>query len=340
MLNSLDYPEARIFRDYLMVTKRLGQLYDGKGAIAKFIRNGSIHGDVNILGTRTGRMSHSKPNMAQIPSVSSDDNGEILLGFDGEYGHEFRSLFIARPGYKLVGCDADALELVGLAHFMARWDNGDYAKAVSQGDKSNGTDPHTLNMKAIGLNKRDSAKTWFYAFIYGSGAHKLGTIVYGDMTAEQKKAFGKTTEEKLIKLGARSQKDIAKGLPALGKFVDAAKKAHNETGYLKGLDGRKLVSPSAHSAPNTVLQSAGALIMKRALVMSDAMAQGRQMIPGDTYEFVANVHDEFQSEVVEGWAEEFGEICAQAITDAAEYYHFRCPLTGSYDVGDSWAETH
>ncbi|MDX0094260.1 DNA polymerase [Sinorhizobium meliloti] len=316
ILSSLPYPEAQLLTKYLMIQKRLGQLADGKEAWLKHVKNGRIHGQVNTNGAVTGRMTHSKPNMAQVPSGGAP------------YGHECRTLFVASPGKKLVGCDADALELRDLAGYMARYDGGAYIATVLEGKKELGTDMHTMNAKALGCD-RDTAKTWFYAFIYGSGDFNLGCILGVKGTKQQITNAGKTSRAKFLK-----------ALPALNKLVSAVKAKCKTQGWIKGLDGRVLNVRSEHSALNTLLQSAGAIQMKRALVILDNQLQEMGLIPGVHYEFVGNIHDEWQIEVDEDKATLVGKTAANAIRLAGEYYQFRCPLAGNYDVGNNWNETH
>ena len=158
-LTALPYPEAKILAEYFLIQKRLGQLSNGKEALIRNERKGRIHGRVITNGAVTGRMTHSKPNM-NLPKVGS------------LYGEEFRSLMIASPGKVLVGCDADSLEARCLAHYMARYDDGAYEEAALRGDKNLGTDNHSVNARALGLDPkkhyagvnatgRDIAKTWF-----------------------------------------------------------------------------------------------------------------------------------------------------------------------------------
>ncbi|MEY9719291.1 DNA polymerase-1 [Sinorhizobium fredii] len=315
-LSSLPWPEAALLTKYLMIQKRLGQLSDGKEAWIKHVRNGRIHGSVNTNGAVTGRMTHSKPNMAQVPSGGAP------------YGHECRKLFVASKGKKLVGCDADALELRDLAGYMARYDDGAYIRTVLEGKKEDGTDMHTMNAKALGCD-RNTAKTWFYAFIYGSGDFNLGCILGVKGTKQQITNAGKVSRAKFLK-----------ALPALNDLVSAVKRKSKSQGWIKGLDGRVLVIRSEHSALNTLLQSAGAIQMKRALVILDNQLQEMGLIPGVHYEFVGNIHDEWQIEVDEDKADLVGRTAANAIRLAGEYYKFRCPLAGNYDVGSNWNETH
>ena len=151
ILSNLNYPPAQSLAEYFMLDKRLGQLSDGKQAWLKSVKNGRIHGRVNTLGAVTGRCTHSNPNIAQVPS-SENAKGKV------PYGAECRALFVPDEGHVLVGCDASGLELRCLAHFMR--DGGRYADIVLNGDKSKGTDIHTMNQKAAGLPSRANAKTF------------------------------------------------------------------------------------------------------------------------------------------------------------------------------------
>lgn len=326
VLNNLTYPEAKVLQKYLMVCKRLGQLAEGKEAWLKNEKNGRMHGSVNSNGAVTGRMTHSRPNMAQVPAAYSP------------FGHECRALFTVPKRKKLVGSDAAALELRDLAGYMAAYDGGAYVKVVLEGDKSKGTDIHSVNARALGLDPkgtyfegesgRDIAKTWFYAFIYGAGDEKLGFILT------------RVKGQKARARGKKSRTDFMKNLPALGKLVERVRAAVKERGFLKGLDGRILHIRSQHAALNTLLQSAGAVQMKKAIQLADAEYQSRGWAPGVNYEFVALVHDEAQIEADEDIADEVGRIFVESIRKAGEYFKFKCPLDGEYQVGDNWAATH
>lgn len=305
-LLGLNYPEAPLLIEFLTVEKRLGQLSEGKQAWFKSVKeDGRIHGSVTQNGAVTGRMTHSSPNMAQVPSSGSP------------YGPECRELFCVSKGKKQVGADASGLELRCLAHFMGRWDHGDYAKVILEGDV------HTTNQCAAGLSTRNQAKTFIYAFLYGAGDEKIGSIV-----GKGKKA------------GAELKAKFLAGLPALDKLIQAIKKAVREKGYLIGLDGRKLHVRSDHAALNTLLQSAGAIVMKKALVLLDKRLQEMGLVPGIDYEFVANIHDEFQMEVSEEHADAVGAAATDAIFCAGEHFGFRCPLAGEYKTGNNWHDTH
>lgn len=305
ILSPLKYPIIPVLLEHFIVNKRLGQLSEGKEAWSTAVKaDGRVHGSVNQNAAVTGRMTHSKPNMAQVPKVGVP------------YGKDCRGLFIVPKGKKLVGADASGLELRCLAHFMAKHDDGEYGKVILEGDI------HSVNQAAAGLPTRDNAKTFIYAFLYGAGDHKLGTII----------GRGKAS-------GGKLRAKFLQGLPALEKLSKGVKKAAKK-GWIKGLDGRKLHIRSDHAALNTLLQSAGALVMKKALVILDQTLQELCYIPGVDYEFVGNIHDEWQIECDERIADQVGQEARNAITKAGDAFGFRCRLDGEYKVGNNWAETH
>lgn len=319
VLAGLTHPDAKPLAEYAMIQKRLSQLADGASAWLQCVRPDTfrIHGSVMSCGAVTRRMRHFGPNLAQVP------NGHA------PYGPECRALFIAHGNHMLVGCDASGLELRCLAHYMAPFDGGEYVKVVLYGKSSDGTDVHSRNAKALGIS-RDLAKRWIYAFLYGAGNQLLGEI------AASETGFAGDMQTYGTKLRAK----FLKSLPALKKLIDAVKAKAKSHKYLKALDGAKLTVRSQHSALNTLFQSAGALIMKKALVLADNELQ-KLFIPGKDYEFVLNVHDEFQVEVMNpDNAETVGKILRQGIIDAGLHFNLKCPLDGEYKIGKSWKETH
>lgn len=302
VLSTLPYPEAKLLVEYYTLIKRLGQLGDGRQAWLKVERGGRIHGSCNTNGAVTGRATHAYPNVAQVPSVGAP------------YGKECRSLFTVPKGKKLVGIDVSGLELRCLAHFMAKYDGGAYGETVVNGDI------HTTNQEAAGLATRPQAKTFIYGFLYGAGVGKLGEIV------------GKGAKE-----GAVLKKRFLKKLPALAKLIELVQKA-SERGYLVGLDGRHLKVRSSHAALNTLLQSAGALICKQWMVEFDKALKDSGL--SESCQQVAWVHDEIQLETKEDMAHDIGKLAVECIARAGEHFNFRCELTGEYNIGNDWAETH
>ena len=286
---------------YMEVKKILGQLAEGDKAWLKQVhKDGRLHGSADILGAVTGRFTHNNPNLAQVPSVRAYK------------GRDSRSLFRVKQGYRLVGCDASGLELRTLSHYLAKYDGGKYGKQVLEGDI------HSANQVAAGLPTRDNAKTFIYAFLYGAGDAKIGTIVDG--TAKD----GKSLKSSFLKK--------VEGLSGLVKDVQTAAKR----GYLRGLSGRRLYVRSPHAALNTLLQSAGAYFMKYVLVEMDKVFKEK----GYDYKFVGNIHDEVQIEVKEVEAEMVAKDAEAVFIEVGKQIGMRIKMEGEAKIGNNWYDTH
>ena len=225
------------------------------------------------------------------------------------YGKECRELWVVPEGYKLVGVDASGLELRILSHYM---NDKEYIDAIINGDI------HTTNQNLAGLSSRDQAKTFIYAFIYGAGDEKLGAICGGSRN------HGKAIKDRFLR-----------GTPALANFRKRVDKATGK-GWLRGIDGRKLRIRNRHSALNTLIQGGGAIVMKKALILLEEQVSKHKLKARP----VANVHDEFQYEVLESQAEDFGSLAVDSIINAGKELGIRCPLNGEYKYGNNWQETH
>jgi DNA polymerase-1 len=300
VLASIALPEARLLSEYLMLQKRVAQI----GSWLEEVRDtGRVHGSVITNGAVTGRMTHSSPNMAQVPNKGSP------------YGEDCRELWTVDEGNVLVGADASGLELRMLAHYMK---DDAYIKTVCEGSSKDGTDVHTQNQKAAGLATRDEAKTFIYAFLYGAGSEKIGKIVGGSARDGQK----------LIE-------SFLSNTPALKSLRNNVSK-YASKGFVPGLDGRKIWVRSEHSAVNSLLQGAGAIVMKQALVLLDAELRKKKV----WYGFCVNVHDEWQIETKEKDGELVGQLAVQSIQKAGELLGLRCPVSGEFSTGKTWRDTH
>jgi DNA polymerase I len=307
VLETLDYPEAKTLAQYMMVQKRIAQI---ESWLDNIKADGRVHGRVITNGAITGRMTHMSPNMAQVPNSGSP------------YGHECRELWTVEKGNVLVGIDASGLELRMLAHYM---NDNVYTHEVVSGDI------HTANQTAAGLQTRNQAKTFIYAFLYGAGSTKIGSIVGGS-----------------AKEGQTLIDNFLQNTPKLKELREKVARLYATKGRLQGLDGRQLLVRSEHSSLNTLLQGAGAIVMKNALWVLDDKLK-RLKIP---YKFVANVHDEWQIETPIQYGEKVGMLGVWAIEETGrsipvlddsskkDVFGLRCPLTGEYKVGNNWKETH
>lgn len=357
ILSTLPYPEAKTLTRYLLVQKRIGQLAEGKEALLKRVSSdGRIHGRVTTNGAVTGRATHSKPNMAQVPKVKKGKDKKTLKGEAGGWGWEFRSLVFAPPGWVMVGADASGLELRMLGHYMAPYDGGAYAREVVEGDV------HSLTMAALeslGQPTRDTSKTWKYAWLYGAGDWKLGITLkvtqeeiddYFKRFAKEwaraekwQKKKGEPTDGATICAivkGGLSRSAFLNKLPALKILVDKVKEKHRKVKHLLGLDKRILTTRSEHAALNTLLQSAGALVCKMWLkiMRQDLLAAG--YVLNRDFQQILWVHDEVQILARPEIADAIGKIAVEAVRKAGEAFGLRVPLTGEFKVGRTWSETH
>ena len=313
VLSNLPYPEAKQLARYFRVQKQLGQLSDGDNGWLKLVRGDRVHGGVSSMGTATHRCSHFKPNMAQV------DKKDLRM----------REVWVADEGQVLVGCDADALELVCLAHYLGKYDNGVYRDALLYGSKEEGTDVHSRTQKLVELPTRDDAKRMQYAYLYGASDRKLASI--------SKEAGGP------LKDGKEIRKRMDEGIDGLGELSEGIQK-RAKAGWFKAIDGRKITIRSPHSALNFLLQSCGAIVMKKAAQVFhyDLAVKKQLVVDGQLkgFAYVANVHDEVQFSADPDVADTVGQTFADSITEAAVRLGMRCPLSGTYEIGANWKETH
>jgi DNA polymerase I-like protein with 3'-5' exonuclease and polymerase domains len=258
-------------------------------------KTGRIHSRVHTMGTVTHRMSSSNPNLQQVTASNK------------EYGQEMRSLFNVPDGKVIVGADLSGLELRCLAHYMK---DADYTEEILSGDI------HTANQKAAGLKTRDESKRFIYAYLYGGGDFLIGNICGGSK-----------------ELGKKIKAEFLSNTPALANLRKRIEIASNK-GYIKALDGRKVYVRSSHSALNFLLQSAGAIIAKRAWEIFHVLA--------DDYDYkqLGVIHDEIQIECDPLDADVIGKLVVDAMESTTKYYKLNCPITGEYKIGKTWNETH
>lgn len=317
MLQDLDYQPAKVMRQFLKTSKQVGQLSEGKNGWLRLHRDGRIHGQVRSCGARTHRMSHMRPNTAQVDKDT-----------------RMRSLWTANEGDRLVGADASGLELRLMAAYLYSVDGGTYADSVLYGNSADGTDVHTLNQKAVGLHSRNSAKTIFYAWLYGAGDAKLGSVVIEDaLAAGMPKPKGN-----VYGIGKKARADLQRGIDGIDRLIAYAQKRAKEVGYLMLPDGRPVKS-TERTALNSLLQGAGAVLMKKAAVIYDTVLVPERGLTGQ-FGYCANVHDEIQFSVRPDYEEQVGQAFCDAIEMAGVELGYKIPFAGEYDVGDNWAETH
>lgn len=300
----------------------------------RLCRDSRLSASADTIGTNTGRFAHRV--VANIPRVSST------------YGRQMRSLFTVPNDHYMVGWDASALEARIEAHYTYKYDDGAYAFELLQGDV------HSTNAASFGCD-RDTAKTVKYAVMYGARPPKLAATL-GCPLARGEEIFNTFWETNI------SLSDLKEALITYWK-------GHGSQ-YIKGLDGRKVMTRSEHSLINTLFQSGGIICMKRAMVLWDQWIKELD-IPAAQ---VIHYHDEAQAEVhksdiifkrfsSEEEAKDFkddkiwsgiinkdgkiyrgysraGELGVLSIRKAGEELGLKVPLDAEYKIGKTWADTH
>jgi DNA polymerase-1 len=335
ILMTLPWPEARRLQTYFTIAKKIEQISEGKSAWLKWVKpDNTVHGEVNTVGAATGRLGHSKPNMAQV----------------NKKDRRMRKVWIARPGRRLVGCDGKGLQARVLSHYLARYDGGSYANKIVTGKEALKTDEHSSNLQALPyLNAafdttgdaytkaRDSAKTCLYCVLFGGQDPKLGRTLK-EACRDAGLPMPPVTDKEL---GRQARLALFRAIIGFDKLAEAISAKVTKDGFLRGLDGRKVFIRSRHSALVFLMQAGEAAVMKLAQVIfhyEAAPAKGWEH--GVDFDYVAQIHDEVQVETRPEIAEEVGKTFAECITEAGVRLGCRCPLAGSFSVGDDWSMTH
>lgn len=309
-----DAPEAsRKLVQRLILASRKSTLDEWLKAYNPYTKR--IHGNFNHIGAWTQRKSHNGPNMANIPSG------------DTPYAHVMRSMWCIPKGKLLVGVDADSIQLRILAHYM---NDPTFTFALTQGKKEDGTDAHTINMKALGpiCASRDDAKTFIYAWLLGAGYEKIAQIL-------------KCTVDK----AKEACNNFLESYPGLKELKQRRIPEDARRGYFEGIDRRLVLCDNEHLMLAGYLQSGESISMKQA----NRVWVKELNTKGIEFKQVNDVHDEWQTEVEDNMevAKEVAHIQAEALRLTGEYFNLNCPLAGSYTngkgeftIGDNWSITH
>lgn len=321
-----DAPEAaKSLARYLLLASRKRLLEDWLNRLQP---DGRIHANFNHIGAWTERMSHSEPNMANVPTEKPQDADDIK-----ELNNVLRSLFCVPKDRLLVGVDADSIQLRILAHYM-----GDerFTAALVAGDKAAGTDVHSLNAVALGpvCKGRRDAKTFIYAWLLGAGIARVGEIL------------GCTYEE-----AKQAREDFLNYYPGLAHLRNVVIPEDAALGFFQGLDGRYIScygideGQRRHYMLGGYLQSGESIIMKLACLKWRARLK-KERIPFWQVNFV---HDEWQTETVNDHdtALYIANVQAESIKLVGEELGLRCPMAGAIlnaheklAIGLNWRDTH
>ena len=250
------------------------------------------------------------------------------------FGKQMRKCFSSREGMVLVSTDSDSCQLRMLG---GRIKSANYINAIVTGDKSLGTDLHSLTRQIGELESRDLAKNVIYCLLFGGGDVKLGKTA-------KKPGQGAELREKLYK-GFDGLGDHMAAL--LKEWKSTAKRVFDpkrgrmqlQNGYITGLDGRPVMVPFEHQLLVYELQSDEAIMMTAAYIrMCSELEKKYQW--GVDYGVVCWYHDEYTVECRPEIAEDVKRISEESITWAGNYFKICCPHVGDGKIGKNWYEVH
>ncbi len=267
------------------------------------LSNGRIHGNMWTIGTQTFRCRHEV--IVNLPGVNAP------------WGKELRELFIPDDNWKVVGADSSGNQLRGLCHYVG---NDEFTNEVIYGDQ------HQRNADALGCS-RPIAKNYLYAYLFGAGDAKLGSILTGKPNANA---------------GKKSREDFAKGIKGLAELKNRLGDVWRSTqyatgeGWFPGLDGRPVFVSGEYQALNYLLQTAEGITCKSALsyAMNKIDEEGLRAEPRLFY------HDEIAYVAHPDDADRVGEILQESFKEGPKMFGVTCMEGGDYVIGSSYADVH
>ena len=311
-LESYGYNIARLLLDYRKLNKlkttyvdTLPLLVDG---------NSRIHTTFNQIGTATGRLSSSDPNLQNIP-VKTDDGIKIREGF------------IAGEGKVLMSIDYSQVELRVLTS-MSKDENLIEAYKEEK-DLHDLTARRIFNLsdsETVSREQRTIAKIINFSIIYG------------------KTPFGLAKELKIpVKDASEYIKKYFEQYPRVTSFEREVIEFGEEHGYVKTLFGRKryisgidsknktIKSQAERMAVNTVIQGTAAEVLKKVMVKVYDVLKDKEDIA-----LLLQVHDELIFEVEENSVEKYSEILADIMKNTVQLEDVK--LNININIGKNWAE--
>ena len=302
------YEIARKVLDYRQLTKLKSTYVDALPALLN-TATGRLHTTFNAVGTATGRLASSNPNLQNIPIRS-------------ELGREIRAAFIAEPGCVLLSADYSQIELRLLAHFS---DDPLLLEAFRRGD-----DIHALTAKQVFGEASDEtrrrAKVINFGIPYGLSAFGLAQQL-GIETGEAKKFIdayferyrGVRAYRENILAQARREQQVKTLFGRVRPIADINSSNANMRGFAE------------RTAINTPLQGTAADLIKLAMIRIDAELTRRKMKSRMTLQ----VHDEL---VFEAPQAEVGELRILVRQGMEQVHPLKAPLLVEIGVGPNWRD--
>lgn len=290
-------------------------------ALPRFIHpeTGRVHTSYALAATSTGRLSSSEPNLQNIPVRN-------------ERGRKIRRAFVASPGAKLISADYSQIELRLLAHIA---DIPQLKAAFAEGrdiHASTASEIFGVPLDQMTSEIRRRAKAINFGIVYGISAFGLANQL--GISREEAAAYIKLYFERF---------------PGIRNYMDAAKAACRDQGYVSTLFGRKCHYPrikasnaaerafNERAAINAPIQGTAADIIRRAMIRMDEAL----LAAGLSAQMLLQVHDELVFEAPDGEIEATTKIVREVMEQAAlPAVALSVPLVVEARAADNWDEAH
>lgn len=274
---------------------------------------GRVHTTFNQVGTATGRLSSTNPNLQNIPIRT-------------ELGREIRAAFIAAPGHKLLSADYSQIELRLMAHFSS--------DPLLTNAFATGQDIHTLTASEVfgvspeNMNKetRNRAKAVNFGIVYGISPFGLAQQLGIDQ--HEARLYIETYFERY------------KGVRA---FIDRLLEETRKEQKVRTLFGRVRPIPDIQSrnanlrgfaertAVNTPLQGTAADLIKLAMIRIDKLLEEKKLATRMTLQ----VHDELLFDVPEAEVDQVRQLVLNEMENVIE---LKVPLLADVGIGANWRD--
>ncbi len=317
---ALDYPMPKLILEHRSLAK-LKSTYTDKLPLQINTQTKRVHTSYNQAVAVTGRLSSTDPNLQNIPIRSAQ-------------GRKIRQAFIAPENKKIVAADYSQIELRIMAHLSE--DSG-LLNAFEQGidvHKATAAEVFSIDIDAVSIDQRRSAKAINFGLIYGMSAFGLAKqldITRGDAQGYIERYFDR--------------------YPGVKVYMDSMRELAKEQGYVETVFGRRLYIPEINSrngqrrqyaersAINAPMQGSAADIIKRAMLDMDhwLLSEAIPSAPFDGILMTMQVHDELVFEVPESILDQSVEKIISIMSNAAE---LKVPLIVEAGIGDNWDEAH
>jgi DNA polymerase-1 len=273
-----------------------------------------VHTTYNQVGTSTGRLSSTNPNLQNVPVRTA-------------LGREIRAAFIAAPGNVFLSADYSQIELRLMAHFSQD-------PLLSHAYRTGG-DIHTLTASEVfgvppeQMTKeiRNRAKAINFGIVYGISAFGLAAQGIG-IDQHQARHYIETYFERYR--GVR-------------EFIDRTLEETRRTQVVRTMLGRvrpipDILSSNANlrgfaerTAVNTPLQGTAADLIKLAMIRLDATLRQRKL----RTQMTLQVHDELLFDVPSNELSEIAPLVKQTMEQVAD---LSVPLVADCRVGPNWRD--